>query len=191
MDKSWMVLTDAGLANYLSTDNSLKVAFYGSTDTKVLFSSTARQIHSNRITKLYLLVHGISLSSKGASEGMSMEGDYSLPEARSGYGLSMGTIPVAIDNDYLFRAWHGCGLQTIVMRSCGIAAGNGSGGWGDGRSMCQHIANHTGATVYASDTIQAIGDDWQGNLYRFKPNHNTGGQLLTQPYPAVTQVVDG
>lgn len=191
MDKSWMVLTDAEFADYTPTDSSFKVAFYDSTDTKVLFSSTARQIQSNRITKLYMLVHGFSAGSKGSSMGMSMEGDYSLPEKISGYGLKMGSVPIGIDNDYLFRAWHGCGLKTIVMRSCGIAAGNGSGGWGDGRSMCQHIANHTGATVYASDAVQTAGLDWQGNLYRFKPNHNTGGQLLTQPYPAVTQVVDG
>lgn len=191
MDKTWMVLTDAEFSEYLPTDGSFKVAFYRNTDTRVLLASTARQIQSNRITKLYLLVHGISSSSQGASMGMSMEGDYSLPEKISGFGLMMGNTPIAIDNDYLFQAWRGCGLKTIVMRSCGAAAGNGSGGWGDGRSMCQHIANYTGATLYASDTTQTIGLDWQGNLYKFRPNYNTGGQLLTQPYPAVTQPVDG
>lgn len=186
-----MVLTDAQFADFAPADSSFKVAFYKDTDTSVLFSSTARQIRSNKITKIYMLVHGISAVSNGSSMGMSMEGDYSLPAGISGYGLSMGSLPVCIDNVHLFRAWRGSGLQTIVMRSCSPAVGNGMGGWGDGRTMCQRIADHTGATVYASDTDQTIGTNWQGNLYRFKPNLCTGGQLVTHPYPAVTQVVDG
>ncbi len=185
-----MVLTDAEFSEYMPTDGSLKVAFYNDVDTKVLLASTARQIQSNRISKLYLVVHGFSASSKGSSLGVSMEGDYSLPEKIGGYGLIMGNTPIAIDNDYLFQAWRGCGLKTIVMLSCNIVNGNGSGGWGDGRTMCQHIANHTGATVYASDAIQTIGLDWQGNLYQFKPYYNTGGQLLTKPYPAITERID-
>lgn len=191
MDKSWMILTDAEFAEFLPVDASLKVAFYDSTDTRTLMTTTARQIRSNRITKLYLLAHGISVTSRGSSLGMSMEGDYSLPEKVHGFGLMMGSTPIAIDNDHLFSAWGGCGLKTILLVSCAIVNGDGSGRWGDGRTMCQHIANYTGATVYASDTVQTIGLDWAGNLFEFKPYYNTGGRLLSQPYPQVTERVDG
>lgn len=190
MDKSWMILTDAEFASYISPDGALKLAFDKMSDTKTVVNWVGKQIELNKITKMYLIAHGISVSSKGSSKGMSMQGDYSLPEQKSGYGISIGNLPLCIDNDYLFKAWGYKGLKSIVMLSCGIVNGDSQGNWGDGRSMCQHIANHTGATVYASDAVQFIGTDWQGDVFQFKPNQNMCGVRMARPYPPLLTRID-
>ncbi|MBO0936687.1 hypothetical protein J2I47_09040 [Fibrella sp. HMF5335] len=190
MDKSWIILTDAQFAGYFDGLAAAKIGFNGSTETKTLLGWVASQLRPGKVNKLYIMAHGISLTTAGAAQGMSLEGDYSLPEKTSGFGIMLGDTPIAVDNDHLFQALRGKGLKYIVLASCGIANGNNQGNWGDGRSLCQHIASYTGATVFASDVTQYAGADWTGNLYQFKPNQSTGGQLLSRPYPQVATRVD-
>ena len=190
MDKSWLILTDAEFAGYFDGLAAAKFGFDGNSDTKALLNWVANHLSAGKVNKLYIMAHGVSVSSAGASKGMSMEGDYSLPEKISGYGVVLGDTIIGVDNDHLFQALRGKGLKTVVMTSCGIANGNNQGNWGDGRSLCQHIATHTGATVFASDVTQYAGADWTGNLYQFKPNQSTGGLRLNRPYPQVATRID-
>lgn len=190
MDKSWLILTDAEFAGYFDGLAAAKFGFDGNSDTKALLKWVANHLSAGKVNKLYLMAHGYSVDNAGSARGMSMEGNYSLPQKISGYGIKLGDTPIAIDNDHLFKALGGKGLKYIVMTCCGIANGNNQGNWGDGRSLCQHIATHTGATVFASDVTQHAGMDWEGNLYQFKPYQSTGGQLLSRPYPQVATRID-
>ncbi len=185
-----MILTDAEFAAYVSPGPATQLSFDKSSDTKTVMDWVGKQIALKKITKMYLIAHGISVSNKGSSLGMSMEGNYSLPEKIGGYGISIGDTPIGVDNDHLFKAWGRKGLKSIVMLSCGIVNGDGQGNWGDGRTLCQHIATYTGATVYASDTVQCIGTDWQGDVFKFSPNMSTGGTRVARPYPALLERVD-
>ncbi len=109
-----------------------------------------------------------------------------------GFGLTLCHEGVFLCNVANFHYLRNKTRQ-IILYACGPARTDQTQlfGRGDGRSLCQTLANITDAFVYASEHTQyyhRVGDreqihfgPWEGNLYRFTPGASTPARVGTFP----------
>ena len=183
-----LLICDMEFAGNNQFDAAESIYFAANSDsTEGILQMAAGIISRKKIVSVFLIVHGISVTSIESYEGRSREGGYSLPNKVGGFGIYLGADIINVTNDFLFRKWANLGLRNIVFLSCSAASSDPKkvGGWGDGKLMLQNIANASGATVYSSDATQYIDGDWEGDMFRFRPQSTSRGSRVLKPYPAI------
>jgi hypothetical protein len=142
-----------------------------------------------RLKAVFILAHGkAGFDAHPRTDGLqSYEGPGGVCKDAGGMGVSLGAEGIRHGNVGLWTAVRGH-IENIVLYSCAAAdtqPGN-EGTLADGRYLMGALAIHSGAQVYASNSIQwfhtyrnlahgrFIHAEWSGDLLAFSPSDGRG-----------------